>query len=457
MTSAISGNSCLEAINVASNNPRYHSIDGVLFNTTGLLVYPAGKKLTIYEVPSGITYIGEDAFYQADSLEKVVLPNSLVTIERSAFMSCSNLTELNLPNSISIIEEYAFTNDYCLQNIILPLSLENITKDILCSVKCVTIQENVKKIELHSYYNYLETVYFTGDAPTNVENIIAASNNRKLTIYYPSGNNTWNNIISKYSNSNITWKKHKHSSDNYLIAESGNPCTGSGTVNECCTVCGAVKQTSTQNNIGHSYNEVVVPATTDKDGSRTGICTMCHKQVLNKTIKKIKSVSLSSTTYTYSGSSKKPSVTVKDSNGKKIDKKYYTITYKDNKKVGQATVSIKFKGNYSGTIKKTFTIKPKSTSITSITAGSKSFKVKWKKQSSQTSGYEIQYSTSKKFSKKMSVIISKNKTTSKTISKLKAKKKYYVRIRTYKTIKINGKSQKIYSSWSKVKTVTTKK
>ncbi|MGN0521072.1 MAG: fibronectin type III domain-containing protein, partial [Eubacterium sp.] len=73
----------------------------------------------------------------------------------------------------------------------------------------------------------------------------------------------------------------------------------------------------------------------------------------------------------------------------------------------------------------------------------------------QTTGYQIQYSTSSKFTSKTTktVTVSKNKTTSKTISKLKAKKKYYVRVRTYKIV--SGK--KIYSAWSKAKTVTTKK
>ena len=51
----------------------------------------------------------------------------------------------------------------------------------------------------------------------------------------------------------------------------------------------------------------------------------------------------------------------------------------------------------------------------------------------------------------------KSRATSKTVSRLKAKKKYYVRIRTYKTVKISGKSVKLYSKWSKVKAVTTKK
>lgn len=101
--------------------------------------------------------------------------------------------------------------------------------------------------------------------------------------------------------------------------------------------------------------------------------------------------------------------------------------------------------------------RPKGTSISSLTAKSKGFTVKWKKQASQTTGYEIQYSTSSKFSGAKTVTVGKNSTTSKAISKLKGKKKYYVRVRTYKTIKINGKSAKLYSSWSSAKAVTTKK
>lgn len=114
-------------------------------------------------------------------------------------------------------------------------------------------------------------------------------------------------------------------------------------------------------------------------------------------------------------------------------------------------------GNYTGTLTAQFTIIPKGTSLAKVAAKKKAFSVKWKKQTTQTTGYELQYSTSKKFKGAKSIIIKKNKTTSSTVKKLKAKKKYYVRIRTYKTVKINGKSQKIYSEWSKAKTVSTKK
>lgn len=97
--------------------------------------------------------------------------------------------------------------------------------------------------------------------------------------------------------------------------------------------------------------------------------------------------------------------------------------------------------------------KPKKTSIKKLTAQKNGFKAVWGKVS-YAKGYQIKYSTSKKFTKKTSktVTVKKSGTTSKTVKKLKSKKKYYVKVRTYKTV--NGK--KVYSDWSKVKTVKTK-
>lgn len=94
--------------------------------------------------------------------------------------------------------------------------------------------------------------------------------------------------------------------------------------------------------------------------------------------------------------------------------------------------------------------------ISSLKKKSKGFTVKIKKQTVQTTGYQIQYSTSSKFSSAKTKLITKNKTLSKNVTKLKKKKKYYVRVRTYKNVKVNGKTVRIYSNWSKVKTVKTK-
>ncbi|MBR1761842.1 MAG: hypothetical protein IJ731_00565 [Eubacterium sp.] len=210
----------------------------------------------------------------------------------------------------------------------------------------------------------------------------------------------------------------------------------------------------------HNYStaQAVTKATASKDGKIviTNTCVDCgYKTTSTTVIPKIASVSLSTTSYTYDGKAKKPAVTVKDSKGKTLAAGNYSVNYSSNTKVGTAKAVITFKGNYGGSTTKTFSIKPKGTSVSKLSSPkSKQIKVNWKKQATQTTGYEIQLATNSKFTQnKKSLVVSSAKTTSKTVSKLKGKKKYYVRIRTYKTV--SGK--KYYSSWSKVKTITTKK
>ena len=173
-------------------------------------------------------------------------------------------------------------------------------------------------------------------------------------------------------------------------------------------------------------------------------------------------VTLSATSYTYDGKVKKPTVTVKNGSTK-LTTASYTATYASGRKnVGSYTVTVKpaTEGNYTWTAKKvTFKINPKGTTLKALTATSKGFKATWTKQATKMStsyitGYQIQYSTSSKFttSTTKTVTATKYSTVSKTVSKLTAKKKYYVRIRTYKTVS----GTKYYSPWSASKYVTTK-
>jgi surface protein len=211
--------------------------------------------------------------------------------------------------------------------------------------------------------------------------------------------------------------------------------------------------------------EVSLPANEDSPWKLSdGTVVTALPQNLSKSVKITRkpqfteyntAIRLSATSYTYTGKAQKPTVTVKDSKGNEISSKYYTVSYKNNKKVGTATVTITFKDKYAGTIKETYEIVPKATTISKLTSlKTKAFTIKWKKQATQTTGYEIQYSTSSKFTTKTTktVTVKSAKTTSKTISKLSVRKKYYVRIRTYKAV--NG--TKYYSSWSMTLSVKTK-
>ncbi len=221
--------------------------------------------------------------------------------------------------------------------------------------------------------------------------------------------------------------------------------------NNCDTSCNVCKATRT---ITHSYKTTTTKATLTKNGSIVKKCTVCGKVASKSTIKYVKSFKLSTTTYTYDGKVKTPSITVKDSAGKTLKKNTdYTVTYASGRKnVGTYKVTIRMIGKYSGTKTLTFKITPAKTTVSKLTAGKKSITVAITKRSTQVTGYQIQYSTSKTFSKATTKTISSYKTTKYTLKSLSAKKTYYVRVRTYKTI---GKT-KYYSGWSTVKSIKSK-
>jgi hypothetical protein len=223
-----------------------------------------------------------------------------------------------------------------------------------------------------------------------------------------------------------------------------------------CSVCGNRYHGTYTRSLGHTEKSTVTKATLTKNGKSTYICSVCGEKLKDPiTIYSPKTIKLSKTAYTYDGKAKKPTVNVTDSKGKKIASSNYTVTYaKGRKNVGVYKVTVKFKGNYRGEKTLTFKINPKGTSVSKLTAKSKSIEVKVKKQATQTTGYEIQYSTDKNFKKSVkTVTIKKNSTVSTTIKKLSAKKKYYVRVRTYKTVS----KKKYYSSWSTSQNIVTKK
>ena len=323
------------------------------------------------------------------------------------------------------------------------------------------------------------------------------------------------------------------------VIDKGYPatCTTAGkTDGSHCSVCNTVIKAQTViNATGHKSSGWIVDkaASIGVKGSKHKECTVCKKVLetaeipaLAKTSISKASVTLSTSTYAYDGKAKTPSVNVKV-NGKTLKKdtdytvsysnntkvgtakvtitgkgnytgsvsktysiknnfkkatvsgistkaftgknithsitvKYngktlkngtdYTVSYSNNKNIGTATVKIAGKGSYTGTITKAFKINPAKQEIQKLTAKSKAFFVDWAQKGSAT-GYEIQYATNSKFTSAKKVTITNNKTDTKTISKLSGKKKYYVRVRSYTTVK----GTKYYGAWSASKSVTTKK
>ena len=234
-------------------------------------------------------------------------------------------------------------------------------------------------------------------------------------------------------------------------------CTKEGITQRRCKICGFTETKKLDKKAHEWGTEYMVdqPATFAADGSKSIHCKNCETISEAIAIPRINSVKISATACTYSGGVKTPSVTVKDANGNALHNKTdYIVQYASGRKnVGTYKVIVTLKDNYSGKKTLSFTINPKGTAISSLSKSKKAFTAKWKKQSAQTSGYQLLYSTNSKFkSRNKYVTVSSYKTTSKTIKKLAAKKKYYVKIRTYRSV--SGK--KYYSGWSAAKTVVTK-
>ena len=231
----------------------------------------------------------------------------------------------------------------------------------------------------------------------------------------------------------------------------------SGTVKECTSHLTAAMKAVTKKN----YKTITTPASTSKDGSIVVKCSNCGDVKSTTTIAKIKSIALNKTSFTENGKVQKATVVAKDSANKTIAASNYTVSYSNSnsKKPGTYTATVKFNGkNYTGTKKLTYKINAKAPAKTTVKlskAKKTSLKASWSKVANATS-YEVQYGTSKSFKGAKTVKVS-SKSSSKVLTKLKKNKKYYVRVRAVRTVKVDNKNTTLRASWLSAKNLKTKK
>ena len=424
------------------------------------------------------------------------------------------------------------------------------TKTKTCTQCGATVTETIAKLS-HSYTTTVVAPTCTADGYTLHKCSVCGTSYKDSTTK-ATGHSYGNSVVTKQptctsegtaiktcTKCNATVTEKLPAKGHTAVTDKGYPatCTTAGkTDGSHCSVCGAVIKAQTViNATGHKSSGWIIDKTASigVKGSKHKECTVCKKVLETAEIPALSrisiskaSVTLSTSTYAYDGKAKKPGVMVK-LNGKtlkngtdytvsysnntkvgtakvtitgkgnytgSVSKTYsiknnfkkatvsgistkaftgknitqsitvkyngktlkkgtdYTVSYSNNKKVGTATVKIAGKGSYTGTVTKTFKINPAKQEIQKLTAKSKAFFVDWAQKGSAT-GYEIQYATNSKFTSAKKVTITNNKTDKTTVSKLSGKKKYYVRVRSYTTVK----GTKYYGAWSSVKNVTTKK
>ena len=377
---------------------------------TGPFYGSAIEKVTLQK---GFKGIFDYMFNGAAQLNSITIPDSVTSIGSYAFENCANLSQIALPKSVTAIYDGAFKNSG-LTSVTLPESLEHLGFEFLCgtSVNSVTIPGTLQTVGLGYSPEYGQTTgIFYGSA---VKKVVLGSG---LPAIY-------SNMFSGAA----------------IVTRVDIPTTVLLIEENAFADCPNLA------NVYYESLESYWKKVSIEDGNDALKNAAIHYR--NKVIP---TVTLSAKSFVYNGEVQQPTVVVKI--GKKTLKaSQYDVTYsKGCTAVGTYKVKVTLKGKYKGSKKVSFKIVPKTTRITKVVSDVKKITVQWKKQATQTTGYQVQYAANKTFTKnKKTITIAKKSTVKKAIKNLESGKTYYVRVRTYKLV--NGK--RIYSAWSaKIKKV----
>ncbi len=243
----------------------------------------------------------------------------------------------------------------------------------------------------------------------------------------------------------------EHQFETVILKEPG--CEEEGRSAGICAFCGEQGEETAIPALGHEYTvSSIKKATLSADGLITRTCSRCGGTITER-VARPADFSLRYTVATYSGSLRRPPLTVTDAGGQTIAPEFYQVTRPEQPvDVGTYTVTVAMKSPYSGKKKLTYIIRPLPAEIRKLTAGSGRIRVVWKKQDIQTTGYQIQIARKADFSlEKQTFTVRNPQQTAKTITGLKKNRTYYVRVRTF----LKTPERNYYSMWKETGTVKT--
>lgn len=406
----------------------------------GMTAIPASmftnQKVKSVEIPEGIKTIGARAF-AGNYVETLKLSGTVEKIDDYAFWN-NQMKELEIPGNVKTIGRYAFqrTQDYIkasINKVILHEGLESIGKKAFYQ----TLTAECKTIDLPTTVRVLDATAFEGNAPVTLISVVEDQANAAGDYVKVAVKGEGHEIVLVRK---VTFDAGEGKADIASVRTDKD---------------GKLAELPTATRDGYTFegwftaaeggDAVTADTVFDKD-------TTVFAHWKQNVVKATPSVKLSTSAYTYNGKVKTPGVKV-SVNGTVLTKDDYSVSYgKGRKNVGKYTVKVTLKNDYAGSKTVSFKINPPKSAVKKLKKGKKSFTVYVKKQSKQTSGYQVQYSTSKKFKSPKAKSLTSYKKTKLKVKKLKKHKKYYVRVRTYKKV---GKA-KYYSSWSSAKSVKTK-
>ena len=406
----------------------------------GMTAIPASmftnQKVKNVEIPEGVTSIGSRAF-AGNRVETLKISGTVEKIDDYAFWN-NQMKELEIPGNVKTIGKYAFqrTQDYIeatINKVVLHEGLESIGKKAFYQ----TLTAECKTIDLPTTVRVLDATAFEGNAPVTLISVVEDQANAAGDYVKVAVKGEGHEIVLVHK---VTFDagEGKADAETARTDKDGKLAELPGAVRDGYTFEGWFTA-------AEGGDAVTADTVFDKD---TTVFAHWKKNVVSAT----PSVKLSTSAYTYNGKVKTPGVKI-SVNGTVLTKDNYSVSYgKGRKNVGKYTVKVTLKNDYAGSKTVSFKINPPKSAVKKLQKGKKSFTVYVKKQSKQTSGYQVQYSTSKKFKSPKTKSLTSYKKTKLKVKKLKKHKKYYVRVRTYKKV---GKA-KYYSSWSSAKSVKTK-
>ena len=429
-------------------------------------------SLTSIILPDSVTFLGGYAFNKCSNLESIVLSDSLERIDPGAFEGCKKLKSMTIPDGVSELGESVFNGCTELSELNIGSGLKRIETNLCMNrtaIKSLTLSEGLQRVDSYAFSRQPNLKYVV--IPKSVKSIGERAFGFEL--YYIDGNKY--NYGYKYVEDFKLGVYAGSAGEDYAkeygipydILEHTHSYTSKVTKPATCTENGVKTYTC---ECGDSYTETI-PATghissdwiinknaaINVKGSKHKECTVCKKVLETAEIPALPminiqsaNVSVSTNSYVFDNTAKKPSVTVKIGGKALKNGSDYTVSYLNNTKVGTATVRITGKGDYTGTITRNFTINPAKQQIQKLETRYKGFFVDWAQKGSAT-GYEIQYATNSKFTGAKKTTITNNKTDKTTVSKLSANKTYYVRVRSY----TNRNGKVYYGAWSYVKSIKT--
>lgn len=346
-----------KGITFSTAQPGFEIKDGVLEKYSGMdaeAIIPTGvtsigeyafgryRGLTGVTIPAGVTSIGNSAFSGCYELQNVNISSGVTSIGANAFSNCRSLTELTIPDGMTSIGEYAFSKCRSLTKIILPESVTSIGDNAFDSRN-----ENLtifgKSGSIAETYAKENNINFSSTGIVSPKTLSDKDVTLSQTSYTYDGTAKTPDVTVKYENTPLT------KDADYTVKY--------------------------QDNVNAGTAKVIVTGTGNYTGTVTKTFTITEADKPEPIVKELSkcTITISKTAYTYDGTAKEPAVTVKDGATVLKAGTDYTVAYQDNKNAGTAKAVLTGKGNYKGTVTKTFTITVKKN--TSHKAGAYQYKV----------------------------------------------------------------------------------